>query len=82
MELIPQTGPLETIPCSAVSEPVGHLPLNKGVTQPQREKQKLTNLPHCSSNPFSIDPKVCFWEEGLLSPHANDTCFGLISSKC
>lgn len=76
------------IPCSAltttaVPEPEGHLPLSKGVTQPHREKQKLeTNLPHCSSKLFSIHPKICFWEEGLLYPHANDAYFSLTSPEC
>lgn len=70
------------IPCSAVSEPVGHLPLRHGVTQPQREKQKLTNLPHCNTNLFSTDSKIWFWEEGLLCPHADDACLSLASSEC
>lgn len=76
------------IPCSALTttavlEPEGHLPLSKGVTQPHREKQKLeTNLPHCSSKLFSIHPKICFWEEGLLYPHANDAYFSLTSPEC
>lgn len=66
----------QLIPCSDVSEPVGHLPLSKGGRQPQREKQKLqTNLPHFSSKLFSIASKTCFWEEGLLYPHAGDAWF-------
>lgn len=57
------------IPCSAVSEPVGQLPLSKGVTQPQREKQKLTNLPHCSTNLyFLLTPEFASGRKGILTP--------------